>query len=102
LAREAARLRAAGTVAAALDVPLLLESGWDRLCDRLVFVDAPRGLRLARAQERGWSEAEFAAREAAQESLEAKRRRADVVVDNSGSPDATRAQVARLWQALVG
>ena len=102
LAREAERLRAAGRVAAALDVPLLLEAGWDKLCDRLVFVEAPRGLRLARALARGWSEADFAAREAAQESLDAKRRRAHVVVDNSGSPDATRAQVERFWHALVG
>jgi dephospho-CoA kinase len=102
LAAEAERLRAAGTPAAALDAPLLLEAGWDRLCDTLVFVDAPRGLRLARARERGWSDADFAAREAAQESLDAKRRRADLVVDNSGSPDATRVQVDRLWQALVG
>ena len=102
LADEAGRLRAAGRVAAALDAPLLLEAGWDRLCDTLWFVDAPRGLRLARARERGWSDADFAAREAAQESLEAKRRRADVVVDNSGPPDATRVQVERLWHSLVG
>jgi dephospho-CoA kinase len=102
LASEAERLRAAGCVAAAVDAPLLLEAGWDRLCDTLVFVDAPGGLRLARARERGWSDADFAAREAAQESLEAKCRRADVVVDNSGPPDATRVQVERLWNSLVG
>ena len=100
--REAERLAASGIPAAVLDAPLLLEAGWDTLCDTLVFVDAPPGLRLARARERGWGEAEFAAREAAQESLEAKRRRADVVVDNSGSPDATRVQVEQLWHALVG
>jgi dephospho-CoA kinase len=102
LADEAARLRAAGCQAAALDAPLLLEAGWDRLCNTLVFVDAPRGLRLARARERGWSEADFARRESAQESLEAKRRRADLVVDNSGPLDATRLQVERLWHGLVG
>ncbi len=102
LAGEAERLRAAGCLAAALDAPLLLEAGWDKLCDTLVFVDAPRGLRLARALERGWSEADFAGREGAQESLDGKRRRADAVIDNSGSPDATRVQVERFWQALVG
>lgn len=102
LAEEAERLRAAGCVAAALDAPLLLEAGWDKLCDTLVFVDAPRGLRLARARERGWNDADFAAREAAQESLDAKRRRADVVVDNAASPEATRLQVERFWHSLVG
>jgi dephospho-CoA kinase len=44
LAREAERLAASGTAVAVLDAPLLLEAGWDKLCERLVFVDAPRGL----------------------------------------------------------
>jgi dephospho-CoA kinase len=102
LRREAERLEASRSVAAVLDAPLLLEAGWDKLCDTLVFVDAPRELRLARAQRRGWSEEDFAAREGVQESLDWKRRRADVVVDNSGSPEATQAQVERLWHALIG
>ena len=33
----------------ALDAPLLLEAGWDKLCDKMVFVDAPWEARLARA-----------------------------------------------------
>lgn len=102
LAREAERLEAEGCRAAVVDAPLLLESGWDRLCDTLLFVDAPRRLRLARARGRGWSEEEFAARQRAQESLEAKRDMADVTVDNSGTPEQTRLQVERLWNTLVG
>ena len=32
-----------GTAAAiVLDVPLLFESGWNKFCDKIVFVDAPR------------------------------------------------------------
>ena len=58
-------------------------------------------VRLARALARGWSEEEFAAREGAQESLDSKRARADVIIDNSGPPDQTQAQVERLWQSLV-
>jgi len=102
LRKEAERLEASGSVAAVLDAPLLLEAGWDKLCDTLVFVDAPRGLRLARARKRGWSETDFAAREDVQGSLDAKRERADVVVDNSGSPEETRVQVERFWHSLVG
>jgi len=68
----------------------------------VVFVDAPRELRLARARKRGWSEADFAAREGAQESLDFKRKRADLVLDNSGSPEQTQAQVERFWHSLVG
>lgn len=102
LGQQAKRLDATGMVVAVLDVPLLLEAGWDKLCDTLVFVDAPRPLRLARAQKRGWSEKDFTAREGVQESLDSKRARADVVVDNSGSPEHTRAQVERFWHSLVG
>jgi dephospho-CoA kinase len=68
----------------------------------LVFVDAPREVRRARALDRGWSEQEFAAREDAQDSLDSKRKRADVTVDNSGSLDHTEGQVERLWQSLIG
>jgi dephospho-CoA kinase len=99
---EARRLAAAGVCLAVLDAPLLLEAGWDRLCNTLVFVDAPRQLRLARALARGWSETDFAARECVQESLDSKRKQADAVVDNSGSPEQTQVQVQRLWATLIG
>ena len=40
-----------------LDAAILLEAGWDDLCDLVVFVDAPRSERLRRAaDDRGWSE----------------------------------------------
>ena len=49
-----------------IDAALLFEAGWDKLCDKILFVDAPRDLRLERAVARGWSAEQFAAREAAQ------------------------------------
>lgn len=84
-----------------LDAALLFEAGWDKLCGKLVFVDAPREVRLARARARGWSEDDFSAREAAQESLDFKRGRADAIIDNAGSAEHTQMQVDRLWQSLV-
>ena len=102
LGQQARRMSESGTVAAILDAPLLLEAGWDKFCGRLIYVDAPRELRLQRALARGWSEKEFAVRESVQDFLESKRGRADVVVDNSGSPEQTRDQVQRLWRSLVG
>ena len=102
LGRQAAALEAAGKQALVLDAPLLMEAGWDEFCDKTVFVEAPLEVRLKRARERGWSDAEFAAREAAQKSLDVKRRRADVTVDNSGSPESTREQVERIWHTIVG
>jgi dephospho-CoA kinase len=80
-----------------LDAALLLEAGWDNLCDTLVFVNSPRESRLQRAIARGWTEAEFDAREAAQESLQAKRQRADFEIDNSADLQHLRDQVIRFW-----
>lgn len=102
LLEQAATMEKEGKPAAVLDAPLLLEAGWDKLCKVLVFVDAPRELRLARAEARGWTEGEFTAREQAQHSMDRKRQGADVVIDNSGPPEQTLAQVERFWRSLVG
>jgi dephospho-CoA kinase len=83
-----------------LDIPLLLEAGWNEFCNTIVFVETAYELRQQRALQRGWSEADFAAREAAQKSLNEKRNRADWVIDNSGSPDQTFVQVQQIWRSL--
>jgi dephospho-CoA kinase len=101
LVEHKAALAASGRRLAVLDAAVMLKAGWDGLCDIIVFVDAPREIRIARSQARGWSDQEFAEREAAQETLERKRQHADVVIDNSGSPEATWAQVVRLWSRLI-
>jgi len=71
-----------------LDAAIMLETGWDSVCDRLVYIHAPRALRLRRlAEQRGWTEEEVAARERAQMSLTDKVTRADDALDNSGTPE---------------
>lgn len=85
-----------------LDAAMMLKAGWDRFCDCLIFVDAPKNVRLARALQRGWTEEEFAAREAAQESLPEKQAAAQDTIDNSGDSESTRRQVAAWWRARVG
>jgi dephospho-CoA kinase len=84
-----------------MDVPLLFESGWNRWCDRIVFVDAPREQRLRRALARGWTEEDFSCREARQESLETKKKLADVVIDNSDTRETAQAQVEQVWPDLI-
>ncbi len=84
-----------------LDAALLLEAGWDTFCDKILFVDAPRHVRLARARERGWTEAEFEAREAVQASVERKRARADMVIDNSSIPEHTYKQLEHVWRSFA-
>jgi dephospho-CoA kinase len=82
-----------------LDAAIMVEAGWSALCDRLVYVDAPHELRLARvAQQRGWTEEEMLARESAQLPLTEKRVRADHVLDNSASPAHLQRQVDDLLQ----
>lgn len=84
-----------------LDAPLLLEARWDILCDILLFVDVPRPIRFIRAKERGWSEKEFRTREAAQLSVDEKRRRADFIIDNSGSVDSVQPLIERFWHDIL-
>lgn len=84
-----------------LDVPLLAEAGWHRMCDHVLFVDVPREMRQSRAVARGWTAEEFARREAAQQPLPEKRGVASVVIDNSGSVEATHAQIDNFWDSLI-
>lgn len=81
-----------------VDAPLLLEAGLGEDCDLVAFVDVPAAERVRRVAARGWTADELARREAAQMPLEEKRRRADVVIDNSGPPHALDVQVERLLE----
>jgi len=100
---EAERTRQAGQgrQVFVLDAPLLLESGWDSVCDEVIFVDAPRELRQARAAARGWSAEQFADREAAQWPTEKKRALSDWSFANAGSPEELQAQVREFWETRV-
>jgi dephospho-CoA kinase len=99
--QQIATLARDGVRVAVLDAAIMIKAGWDQLCSRLVFVDAPRATRLARCRQRGWTEQDFALREAAQETLEMKRARADVVIDNRGCLPTTRCQIERFWRTVV-
>jgi dephospho-CoA kinase len=85
-----------------LDAAILLEAGWDDLCDRVVFVDAPRSLRWQRvAKQRDWSAGVLDSREAAQWPCDIKRSRADLVLANDSGMDELRQEVGRL-DAVLG
>ena len=91
-----------GFKVAVLDAPLLLEAGWNQACDEIWFIDAPEAVRLERAKARGWTEAEFRAREATQWPLDLKRAHATKIMQNSGSPAQLDEQIAAGWASLVG
>src|SRR6185436_8546474 len=92
LQQELARAQAAREPprAVVIDAALLFEAGWDRLCDKIIFVDAPRDVRLERAVSRGWSADQFAAREAAQLPLEEKGARSHVLIRNIRTLESLR------------
>lgn len=101
LDEKKAEFAAAARPAVVLDAPLLLEANWQPLCDIVVFVDADREIRAARAASRGWSSDDFTRREAAQWPVEKKRAAADVVLANSGDVDSLRQGVGDLWRKYV-
>jgi dephospho-CoA kinase len=85
-----------------LDAAILYEAGWDTLCDSVVFVDASPETRLARLESsRGWSPEGLAAREKVQGPLEEKRRQADHLLPNDGSPDQFQSEIKALWPRLL-
>lgn len=101
LERERGELQSQGRPAVVLDAPLLLEAGWGPMCDVIVMVEAPREVRLERARLRGWTEAQFVRREAAQWTVDKKRSHSNAAVDNRGSEEGLREAVRTLWQQHV-
>ena len=65
------------------------------------MVDVPREKRLERAKTRGWTEAEFARREAAQWPADEKRRLAAAVIPNAGTEAELRAAVRDFWRQNI-
>ena len=99
IARESRRDRVPAVV---LDAAILYEAGWDTLCDKVVFVDASTEIRLARLEAtRGWTAGVLEAREKAQGPLEEKRRQADHVLTNNGSPEEFEASARALWAQII-
>jgi dephospho-CoA kinase len=83
-------------------VPLLLETGFDELVERVLVVDCPEAQQLKRLCRRDdVGETEAQAMLAAQIDRQARLARADDVVDNSGDLQATRTQVAALHERYL-
>ncbi len=89
--------RAAGAPLCFLDMPLLFEKGYDRLCDTVWTVWLPADVQLSRLMARdGYSREEALERMGAVLSSDEKAARADRVIDNSGSVEQTLAIVSQL------
>jgi dephospho-CoA kinase len=78
--RFLARARAAGRRLAALDIPLLFETGGDRHVDYIMVVSAPHAIQVARVRRRGVADTDIDRIIALQTPDAMKRKRADVVI----------------------
>ncbi|MCW2704482.1 MAG: dephospho-CoA kinase [Blastococcus sp.] len=83
------------------DVPLLAETGQASSYDVVLVVETDPGTRIARLVQRGLTAEDARARIAVQATDEQRRAIADVVLDNSGTPEQLAAQVDRFWTERV-
>lgn len=86
---------------AVLDAPLLIEVAWHKKVDAvwLVFVDEQTQLTRLRLRD-NVSYEDAMARIRAQMTLRDKLKYADVIIDNNGTLDNTKAQVLAAWRGL--
>jgi len=83
-------------------VPLLVESGdYVRRVDRVLVVDAPEDVQVARVKERGLAEEQIRSIIRSQAARRERLAAADDVIDNGGSLEALRNQVAALHEKYL-
>lgn len=84
-----------------LDAPLLLEAGLKNAVNKLIVVTIDRDTQIKRLLKKTrLSKAEILRRINSQMPLSAKARLADFIIDNSGSLQSTRKQVAQIRRKL--
>jgi len=83
-------------------VPLLIEVGWEPAFHKLLMVYVPEEEQVKRLMERDSIDRETAIRIiSSQMGVDEKKGHCDFIVDNSGTLEETRKQVAELWEQLV-
>jgi dephospho-CoA kinase len=100
--RQRMSAAAPGVLAVVWDSPLLFETGLNRQCDAVVFVEADEPVRLARVASRGWDAVELDRREKSQWPLDKKRAFADYVLNNAADEaQQTRDHVSQLLSRIL-
>jgi dephospho-CoA kinase len=86
-----------------IDVPLLYESGFDSLCDKVLCVYLNRETQIKRLMERDNIDLEYAKSKInSQMDLNKKKEMADYVIDSKGSLGETRCQVLKILEEIKG
>ncbi len=86
-----------------IEVPLLYESKFDDICDRVICVFLPKKLQVERLMKREGIDEDYALSKIhSQMDLYLKKSLADFVIDSRGSFDETRLQVENIINNLKG
>ena len=100
--RTRAKLEAITAPYAIVAVPLLVETGFGEVVDRILVVDCPESMQLERLTRRdAIPKEEASAMLRAQTDRATRLKAAHDVIDNSGTPDATRRQVEVLHRRYL-
>ena len=86
-----------------LDMPLLVEVGWAKRCDKLIFVECKQRIRAERAKKMGiFDKNMLKIRENFQISLDNKKSIADNTIDNNSGFSALAGQVTDIFSGIYG
>lgn len=94
--------KAVGAVVAFLDLPLIIELGWYKICNSLWLIAVPDEVRIHRAilRDRHMGKESVIARNNTQLPLSELKKYANVVIDNSGTWEYTKIQINEQLQKL--
>ncbi|MBN1974583.1 MAG: dephospho-CoA kinase [Sedimentisphaerales bacterium] len=84
-----------------LDMPLLVEVGWEKRCDRLIFVDCDEKIRENRVKNKNFKKNHIKNRENFQISLDKKKVIADNTVNNNSDFSALVRQIAEIFSYII-
>lgn len=99
--REIQKMHTANCPLITIDVPLLFEAGWDKMCDFTLCVTAPQKLQIERLKKyRKMTRKEALARIKAQMPLKEKVKRADFVIENGLTLKALKNHVTKMTQQI--
>ena len=86
-----------------VDMPLLVEVGWEKKCDFLVFVDCSEEKRRERIVKNAKIDIEqLKKRENSQISLDKKKQKAHYVISNNSDKSDMAEQIARVFSSITG
>lgn len=100
--RQTEEYEKAGAKTVIWDVPLLFETGLERYCNKIIAVVCNENTRILRAQKRSDISAEEVKKRISRQMSDGERKkRADYIIDNSGSREDAFLQAQKISEELV-